>query len=545
MHTLLGAALSLLLLTKDSGYIGPNGFDPSMMVVLKDAAGDLVSDPNSPDLETWLKADGTAVGMARRVRAVGYFVACAFDRDTVIKVGPHSWPGALALAPKLQETLQEAGSKGKPLVIDPEDGKWVSACLMAFANMAGSHEYVWLRGNPPAWKSAPLLLPAVRWTMGYPEGVFFADLLNFNAPASTGRPSRGATVRPPTVPELEQSFTLSLNLPIPYAGLAQDRWAPPNASNGRTLDFDHVTSAPVHPVGHYHVAENLGAYLAASGNFVDSSPPTDPNYRSDLVCVGADRAVVSCKTEGAAQLRPLFALAPRVVSLASATRSGQPPSAIHALDVGGSQLSTGQREACLAGVACSGPFKLNAVGEAPSAPEARVGRVLTGLAHGQTVEVALRFDADKEGFTLGEQDLRYPFTALILFQGKAGAGAQVQTRSRSNGSWVDTHATWSATGSDWEWLQIYPVWGFMEGPVGKQQAVLQVRISGEGKGEHAPVLDLAGFIVGPPWCLRQDKSFAAVCRDSHDARASILLPMIRLPAPEGGKKTEQLPPKAK
>ena len=30
-----------------------------------------------------------------------------------------------------------------------DEGKWVSACILAHVNMQGTHQYISLRGNPP------------------------------------------------------------------------------------------------------------------------------------------------------------------------------------------------------------------------------------------------------------------------------------------------------------------------------------------------------------------------------------------------------------
>lgn len=542
MHALAAAALSLVL-GRDPTYIGPNGFDPSSMVIRGGPEG-LAAIMESSDFSTWLRCDDNKECHRRRLLAVGYFVACAFDRDTTIVVKPHSWQGELGLAPGLKalarRVTQKEGSTA-PLFMDPEEGKWVSACLMAFANMGGSHEYVWLRGSPPGWSSD---LPAVlRWTMGYPEGVFFADLLGFNVAAVRGRLARREDRRVPAATDLERSYTLSLDLPRGYQALDHDGWAPPNASNGRALDYDRVTSAEAPPLGTFRVAENLGPYQAVHERLARSPKPSDADYPFDSICVGPGRTVVPCGAEGAVRLRPLFAHAPRAVSLASAGNTLDQSSPIITVSSGTRHLDDAQRASCIAGIACTGPFRLHAVGETPAWPSDMNSRQLVGLAEGQAIQAVLRFDHHREGYQLPVQDLRQPFTAIIRYRSQGPARAAVDV-SAADGQWRATLPQWTDTRSEWEWLQVYPVYAFLEGSHRGQQPVLKVRISGVGDGKQAPTLDLAAFVPGEPWCLPPGQPlFADRCVVGHGERKGDLL-TNRLPirSPTGLVSVSVVPP---
>jgi hypothetical protein len=227
-----------------------------------------------------------------------------------------------------------------------------------------------------------------------------------------------------------------------------------------------------------------------------------------------------------------------VAALASAARSSGPPAPIQALDTGPVAVPPRQRTACAAGVACTGPFRLTSTNQPAAAPEVLDARVLTGLAQGQAVEVVLRFDPVAEGYDLGEADLQQPYTAIIRYRSKGGGRARVDVSQAGGGwrPWGRPQEAWPATpASDWEWMQVFPVHVVRPDPKELAGPALKVRISGLGTGEDAPVLDLAGFVSGPPWCLPAGATtFADVCGDGHGDR----LPMVRLPTAIGGRPVE-------
>lgn len=527
MHALIGIFLALALSSRVS-YDEHNGLDPTTIVVFRNTAGALVADPNDPNFKTWLTGDGTHDDQERRVKAVGYFVACAFERDITISVGRRSWQGEFGLAQGLLAKARQIFKVGGTfrVTLDPEEGKWVSACLMAFSNMAGSHEYIMLRGNPPAWSLQHRKpSPAQRWTMGYPEGIFFADLLNFNVRKGV----RKEKPLPATVADLEQSYTLSLNLPKNYPGLASAGWAPPNASNGRVLDYAHVTSAAAHLVGHYHVAENLGPYLGVKEHLVQTTAPTDPDYSFDKACVFSGRSVVSCGSQSAVELRPLVVHAPRVATLAAAGMESDSNFPISALDVGVAHLTPAQRTPCNAGIDCSGPFRPTAAGHPPAAPSAdQIARVLTGLTGGQAVLVVLGFDAEKEHYQLDEQALKGKYTAIVRYRSTSDVPAKFEV-SQLGGGTLPVGGIWKDTGGTWEWMQIYPVYVGTGDADGGGSPTLRITIIGQTSGAKDVAFDLAGFVPGSPWCVGEDSaSFVGVCRDDVLAQQAIgRLPMVK------------------
>jgi hypothetical protein len=543
-----------------------------------------VDGPQSPEFIAWLKADREA-----RVKAVGYFVACAFDAGTLVKLEfddgavnyNYKWSGQFGLATGMQKALPgrltDANKKAVNLPLPTEEGKWVSACLMAYANMAGSHEFISLRGNPPAWAETPPSF-AEQWTFGYPEGVFFADLLNFNVVDTNRGPQTLPEPLPPTKQQLEQSFTLSLNLPNGYPGLDAAKWAPPNGSNGRKLDYASTTKFNLTNIGWYRVAEKLGTFLEQQGLFGHDGVLSDPFYKKNLVCVrsglvntngtllsgppeavlssGAQqtntlpippvqvgnlelpRHVVSCDTSGAVALRPLFVHAPLVAGLAAASKTVNSALVIQVLDTGNAPLTSEQRSPCSAGVDCTGPFVPTLEGVAPTAPPQSqlAAHTLVKLGEKQSVTAVLR------GPTLKGRDLldavKEPFTAIVRYRTWTNSVAPVRV-SGPGGAMVPVGQEWPAPQEighhGWRWMQIYPVYAAPDSASGGRLA-LKVVISGPAGAGTAPELDLAGFISGPPTCSGDDGApFMKVCPDSGAGLvklrrgAQALVPRLEMP----------------
>lgn len=516
MHPIIGVALSLLL---SEPHNGSNGFDPTSVSLLREAEQFLISDRGSKEFLSWLEKD-----TRRREPVVRYFVACAFEEDVVVNLGSppkYVWKGALGLAPSLKAILASLDSNKRNvarLIPTHDDGRWVSTCLMALANVEGSHQYVLLRGNPPTWSRGPTA--AELWTMGYPEGVFFADLLNFNVTERSGTPQPKPHPVPPTRADLEKSYTLSLNLPEGYSNQPPFKWAPPNASNGRTLDFALKTVGHLPTGGTYAVARRLGTFGTFVGNqevFQRAEKRTDPDYAPDGVCIKAGAPgprVVKCSSVGAERFRPLFVHSPRVVNLSAAGHAVDPSMTIQTLDTGSLVLSESvlQKPSCRAGVECTGPVRLFTAGEPPVAPEPTLpSRTLAKLSMGQSVTVTLLYDQAQEKRD-GRLDEKDSYTAIVRYRSPEDAVAQVEVSTPGKG-WRSPTRLWPKTGREWQWLQVYPV-GVQPDRPGTGRPSLKIRITGLDDGASSPTLDVAGFVPGPPWCLEDPSlEFAGVCLD--------------------------------
>jgi hypothetical protein len=547
------------------GTRGSNGFDPTFLRDLQ-LIGNKLTVGNHADLDAWLDAGGPEE-REERAFAVGYFVACAFPEGIAVRAGDGApWLGQYGLAPGLHKSLLAGGKSHAAL--SPDEGKWVSACLMAFANMIGTHQYILIRGNPPSTDPRRLKpTPGELWTLGYPEGVFFADVLNFNiaeqAPASPPlgkihKADRVFVQRSPPVgwslTALERSYTLSLNLPAKYQSVATDGWAPPNASNGRVLDYDKTTASEVRRSSkqapwwdrllrwvrwwppspeHVRVAERLGPFLKFVGLLeLERTTADEELYPFDSACV-AGRQLVACGTPDSERLRPLFVHAPRVISLASAIEPANPSPILKAVFSGNPKEGKGQLNDCAPVKECTGPFKLLSAKEEPGDPSTKRSWTFGGLKDGQSLTLVLGFDQHSEGYEL---DWNEPFTAIVRYKssGKSRAGVE---GSRPTAQPKDFGDEWPSTEGDWKWMQVFPVYVVEDGGPGGQP-VLKVKISGIGDGHNAPILDVAGFVSGPPWCFDLNgpaKKFFNTCPPVRDGPtpvsnvppAAAPIPMVR------------------
>jgi hypothetical protein len=534
MSILLGVTLSLTL---SAGPAGSNGFDPSSVYVFYEmasmcsplpgtgAAPDCfaVEPGQSAEFVTWFQTE-----TAMKAKSLKYFVECALPANYTVRFNHggtrYEWTGRYGLADwttRKLAVIQKAKKGAAQLILPADEGKWVSACLMALSNTAGSHEYVWLRGVPPAWRGQATN-EAMRWTMDYPEGVFFADVLNFNIGIDqhTGEPTRQRTQGPLTrallekiKTQLEQSYTLSLNLPDGYHGAGPAGWAPPNGSNGRTLDFEPETSGPDYL---YRVAKKLGTYKENRSHFHPVPTQGNPDDWASQVCVDATSGhekVVDC-TKQASPLRPLFVHAPRVASFGAASKAPDFTQVIQAIDTGAA-LVPEQWKSCIAGKDCTGPFKLISQFEEPTAPSPLPlppARTLTGLTAKQAITVVLRrFPRSPAPASPGG------YTAIVRYRSKVPATATVKVSDASpmaSAGMREAGSTWPATptepGQDWQWLQVYPVDAVID-PNEEGGATLKIVISGKEGGGPAPELDIAGFVAGPPRCARRGPPVMKVC----------------------------------
>ena len=514
MTAMLGVVLALSMAA--GGHNGINGFDPSMVYVLTGQNMPIDIDAaNSKEFLKWLREGDQEA----RANTVKYYIACAFGPTASIRVDRWIWDGAYGLAPTLHARIRTfVNGKGGSGRLDPPaaEGKWVSACLMALANMKGIHQYVALRGNPPA-SDGLRQTAGSRWALGYPEGVFFADLVNFGGGHPVPKPgTRPATLRapakwPPTPKKyLERSFTLSLNLPSGCGVGIEER--PPNVPLGRTLDFAEETKVPLpSEPGEYFAARRLGTWQQSPRH--DSLKPKDLDYRADEVCLrpdGTNPAVVRCNAQAPARWKPIFVHLPRFVALAhteasdiskvlQATFEGKPgrpdPDQVKAWPLDGPVVGSRPMVSLKHPPACP-----------PVAPESRT---LGGLREGQAVTATLRYVASEEPRDL-KVDMGERFTAIVRFRSDVDPDAVIEIPD-GKGGWTEVKdGEWRAS-NDFQWLQVYPVAPVMEGKAGEGRPVLQVRVRGKGDGTRAPELDVAGFVPGMPWCTNQRNLHKRVC----------------------------------
>lgn len=535
MNVWMGVLLALATAVKEP-YNGPNGLDPSALTVLVSGESPMELDfENSGKFLEWLYADAD---VEPRAEAVAYFVRCAFGPTARVRIAPWpEWRGRYGLAPKTEARIQQAVIVTKPtkgatqsvkLDLDPADGKWVSSCLVAMINRKGLHQVVSLRGNHPALQPKPPYpsLDATRWTMGYPEGVFFADLLNFKGapapspPPHTGplatKPELAAQAKPaghemaaglhrhePTLEERERSFTIALN--VKDCGLTAQK-PPPNVPLGRTLTSRDATCEPSEANCEYRIARRLG-FGEPPG------PPShlDPDHAASEICVepGDAPTIVPCPLPPAAgtadsmlRLRPLFVHLPRLIRIADVEPPAKgggatPTNGPVSVSLSGT-LDPSQIQPCNPGD-CVGPFHQLGVGETPSCVSpAGKPALFTGLRDDQTITATLNLlgaAPEPPGLKI---DPKQAFTALIRYRSAEASRARVFIPKTTNGSppWETIEGA-LRPGPTFQWLQVYPVRPVVEN--GKTS--LRIQLQGVPGGKGFPELDVVGFVPDHPWCL--------------------------------------------
>jgi hypothetical protein len=469
------------------GYHGPNGLDPDQLYAIATLGGWVAGDGDDPRriFTKWIE-EGDAANRAERRAIARAFVGCALPPGTSITYAGEKWEGELGLAPSLSRQMlpekleawrtaylrwadaqkdsaaprtDEPKAPRVQFWIRPDEGKWVSACLMAHANATGSHEYISLRGNPPNADAAERLRPpaAERWTMGNREGVFLADL--FHGRVHDRRKEKR---------KLDKSVTFSLNLPDRYEPGPNASWWPPNARVGRSLDYQNRSFGKSGNL----VATRLGRFQGA--NCTTAAPPHDP-----------DHAENECETTRAVgRLPPLFVYGPTVVNLESFPKP-DPGSLIRVTDVtpagtpglSADQIVWSKEDAWLGAFPRQEPV--------PRDFDGTPGRIV-GLKPNQAIEVELR--PAKDLTVEGNPD----FTAIVRYASASDGVARVEVSS-APGRWTVIGNAWPPTKKP-QWLQIWPV--YLE----QDTRSLRIRITAE-PGSAPLQLDAAAFVPGRPWCL--------------------------------------------
>jgi hypothetical protein len=477
MTTFVAVALALSL-----AHYGKNGLDPFQITLLPQGGVAMIDPARSPEFADWLRADPEA-----RADTMHYFVACALDATQVVTFQQWTWRGDLGLAPTLRQAFVTNARERRPFKITftPDEGMWLSACLMAHANLAGSHEYISIRGNPPG--NATLTPDADElWTMSYPEGVFLADV--FEQPPAM-QPSTPAPAQPRggTVEDLKWSFTYALTAE------PTSTWYPPNATVGRTLDFDPETK-----VHGKVVARRKGTY------------PTDASCSGAMTLPDPKYKIDRCTVEGRS-LRPLFVHGPGLVNFEDAEQAGAPAKPFQILSTD-DPIAPGQRVTCGQSRLCIGPVP-------PSgnltADAARVEK----LAGKQSLVVVLREPASLSGRE-ARVDAERVFTALVRYGSESLAVAQVDVLVEGQG-WVAAGSAWPSTAPGERWMQVFPVkpasipktLGGGRGLAIRISPVVPATAAKAGSSVHdpAPKLDAAGFVPGRPWCYSGSAIFMAPC----------------------------------
>jgi hypothetical protein len=464
--------------------LGPNGLGPNGVPVWftvtpngmsKTAAGA----PVTSDFKKWFEADPAGAS-----KYMHYFVRCAYDDKTGVVYLDSTgktwgWTGQYGFAmASVQTTITDPklGPVRGRMTLD--EGKWVSACLLAHVNVQGSHQYISLRGSPPNPEAQAALMPGIneQWVMGdYKFGAFFGDLFGaFDAGGNQlGNPGTKYACK--------------------QAGSANDWLAKSDAVIGRNCDVEQCYYPdPANPAGPQLPV--LTEHLGICG-FNDYLTPTPlPNGYTFQRMVGSYSVVdpffwyrvtdmlYGPFSNALADFHPIFVNGPRNVMLKPREGGGfDPNEAAATFDVGYCAQGGNTRKYSPWCTAAEAPFTTpvdlstqiatcngtrDCFSGLPTDPNSYK---VVGLKAGQALDPTLRFTPRSAGY-LGlpglKPDMSEPFTALIRYRKDRTGSANIWTRT-SNGAWHDVTAIGDETRPDiwtptdpgtWEWMQVYPTY---------------------------------------------------------------------------------------
>lgn len=513
--------------------LGPNGLGPNGLPVtfyVVEPGYTIARGRDVSAFETWFEADPVAASQYMR-----YFARCAYDGNTGVAYQDRqgvarAWTGQYGLA---MGSVKSAALE--TLTLDPasapvlarmtaEEGKWVSACILAHVNTQGTHQYISLRANPPNVEAQAALALSVGelWTMSDYHGAFFGDLF---APVSATSP---VTPKYSCVQHGDSAEAALLDIVL---GRSCDSgsclWTNGNFHDG-ILHQGRCGDLPL------RVGEVMNPLYAASGFALDA------------------------QADHAGTFRPILVNGPSVVQFEFPPLPGWSSprfSQAHQMVFPGGQLGTA--DAADSGIITplsSDPFDLPPLtwtaGPSQTVPCKNIGACsyagspvgyarqkegwkLVGLRAGQTLEGVVRYTGHVTNTASGAihitdghgtpivpifptfdpnpkdpaaieliKEFKKPFTAIIRYSncatapasatlsvsGPAGMGAPVGTDIWP--STIPDGATACPNGENFTWLQVYPVYGFVEdsGPIHGPRPTLKLSVSGTTLGKTCTAL---------------------------------------------------------
>ena len=491
--------------------LGPNGLPYTFFVV--EPGYEIPRGERTSAFDTWFESDPAAASQYMR-----YFARCAYDGNTGVayqdrKGRAWAWTGQYGFAmgslmsPSLATLTLDPASPPVRSRMTVEEGKWVSACLLAHVNLQGSHQYISLRGNPPnpEAQQALALTTGELWTMSYSHGAFFGDL--FSEAKSTARYACRQHSDAAAGMLLDTLIGRSCDAyscywTNPATNLSEEvignvtwcgrEWIertgevmnPLYAASVFRFPVPGTLLSPLGPPEDYHPVFVNGIQT------VELEHPPIPGWSSgrnygvhDIPGCTPGPGILCEKLPGA--VSGIGA----AVSAGIITPSGSLP------------FDESQTTYCATDGACSydkgGYFGWR-----------QTGMKITGIRSGQRIEIPVRYTgqaAIANAGSLGptpelprEPNLAEPFTALIRYSNCRTTPASASlTVSDAYGmgapigseiwpSTIPDGATSCATGENFTWLQVYPVYGFVEDTgvaVAGRRPTLKVAIAGATQGE--------------------------------------------------------------
>jgi hypothetical protein len=436
--------------------LGPNGLGPNGLGITALYAitpdGWATNQPSA--FKQWFESDPTNAAQYMK-----YFARCSYDSKTAIAyLDSHGftwlWTGQYGLAmASLKTTIEEPGLgliRGR---MTQDEGKWVSACVLAHVNIKGTHQYISLRANPPNPEAQAAFkpTPGERWVM-QGLGIFFGDLYAPNPKKYSAAYTDFAV--PPPMPWIEAALGRDCEIAactyVDKLGVVQD-----------VLTY-HMNSWVFH-------GQNLGIYTLQATR-------TDPDYEFDTVT-----QIPSLQAEWKGDVptvdyHPIFTLLPFFYDFEGASQ----PNAL-----GTGTINRGAPIAPAQVVHC-------AQGECMGFMNGQGGATLVGLTGGQVVDTVHSFPLRFQNTVSSAieplvPDMDEAFTALIRYSnGRPTTDVLEVLTSQKDGSMRSFGAEiWPGTGAanQYTWLYVYPVYPFADSLDNGGNPSLRVRVAAAAQGE--------------------------------------------------------------
>ena len=508
--------------------LGPNGLGPNGLFVISppgielDASGVAVRDGNGnlvpvpSNFSKWFDDDPAGAAMYMR-----YFTRCAYDGVTGLawldsQGRTWIWGGQYGLA--MGSLLSAAREPLDPLDPDgpkvrsrmtADEGKWISSCILAHVNTQGTHQYISLRANPPNVEAQKALALSVGelWSMSDYHGAFFGDLY---APVQWNKASCSQHA------DASEAALLDIVL-----GRSCDShnclWNNTDGTLNGIVHMGNCTSIK-HRIG--EVMNPL--YTAAIFNNLNPDSITatlHPIFVNGPSVQQFDFPPLpgwSSGRFGGFHVNPVPGgplLPGSFPGMEAATNSGViTPAGSVAFDQDpfDPTLGTSQTVPCKTPGAC-----VRGVSGGYATPAE--GWKLTGIRAGQTIEGVLRYTGHVTNtaasainvdmanpvtpvfpvYDPADPEFKKPFTAIIRYSNckttpasatlavSGPTGLQAPIGSEIWPSTIPDKAAACASGESFTWLQVYPVYGFVEntGPMFGDRPTLKIKVSGATQGE--------------------------------------------------------------
>jgi hypothetical protein len=509
--------------------LGPNGLGPNGLFVISppgiqlDASGVAVRDGNgnlvpvASNFSKWFDDDPAGAAMYMK-----YFTRCAYDGATGLawldsKGRTWVWTGqyGLAMGSLLSPALEPLDPRypDGPKVrarMTADEGKWISSCVLAHVNTQGTHQYISLRANPPNVEAQNALALSVGelWSMSDYHGAFFGDLF---AATSTGWSPKFSCSQHGDASE-------AALLDIVLGRSCDSQHCPWNNADGslnliwhsgRCADVAHRTGEVMNPLYTAAAFGDVpgGGLLATLHPIFVNGPSVQQFDFPPLPGWSSGRFGGFHVAPGGLFLPGSFQGVEAATSSGIVTPVG---SAAFDLDPVNPTPGTSQTVPCNTPGACvrgvSGPYATPAE-----------GWKLIGIRAGQAIEGVLRYTGRVTNTAAGainvdmvnpvtpvlpaydpaNPEFKKPFTAVIRYSNcrttpasatlavSGPTGLQAPIGSEIWPSTIPDGATACASGESFTWLQVYPVYGFVEnsGPTFGDRPTLKIKVSGATQGE--------------------------------------------------------------